>query len=98
MMWDINRNQWFMIGLVVLFIGIQFRMVDSFVLTPEFTKALAERTGHPVAAASNTMEAMLGRETQIPPKTVRPPEWVGWSLLSIGSVLILHCMAMKKPG
>ncbi len=97
-MFDINRNQWFLIGLVVFLIGIQFRMVDSFVLTPEFTKMLAERSGHPVAAASNMMEAMLGRDSQVPPKTVRPPEWLGWSLLSIGSVLMLHSMAMKKPG
>ncbi len=95
---DINRNQWFMIGLVVLFLGIQFRMVESYVLTPEFTKILAERTGHPVAAASNTMEAMFGRETHVSSKTIQPPEWLGWSLMSIGSVLILHSMAMKKPG
>ncbi len=94
---DLNRNQCYLIGLVLLFIGLQFRMVDSVVLTPEFTKFLAERTGHPVATASNAMETLLGQETSVPPKTFRPPEWIGWALISFGIVMILHSMAMKKP-
>ena len=58
---------------------------------------LAERTGQPVAAVS------AARFTQpltpaIAKKDVRPPEWLGWSLMSIGAVLILHSWAMKKPG
>ncbi len=95
---DINRYQCFLIGLVVLYIGVEFRMVDSIVLTPEFTKILAERTGHPMASAGETMGNLLGQPGKLPPKTLRPPEWLGWSLLSFGSVLILHSMAMKKPG
>jgi hypothetical protein len=95
---DINRNQCFLIGLIVLYIGLQFRMVDSFVLTPEFTKILAERSGHPVATASNTVGALVGQVATVPPKTVQPPEWTGWALISFGTVLILHSMAMKKPG
>jgi uncharacterized membrane protein YczE len=94
---DLNRNQCFLIGLVVLYLGLQFRVVDSLVLTPEFTSFLAERTGHPVAAASNTMETLLGQEASVPPKTVRLPEWIGWALISLGTVFILHSMAMKKP-
>jgi len=94
---EINRNQYFLAGLVLLFLGIQFRMIDSVVLTPEFTKFLAARSEHPVVAATNTMDAVMGTDIKLPPKTVRPPEWLGWSLASIGSVLILHSLAMNKP-
>ncbi|MBN1909105.1 MAG: hypothetical protein JW818_05145 [Pirellulales bacterium] len=95
---ELNRNQFFLIGLVILLIGVQFRMVDSFVLTPTCTKILAERTGHPMAAAIDTVDALTpSTETVAPAKKVIPPEWLGWSLLSIGSVLILHSMAMKRP-
>jgi hypothetical protein len=31
-------------------------------------------------------------------KTIQPPEWIGWCLMSIGGVLILHSLAMRKPG
>ena len=40
---------------------------------------------------------LMGTDIKLPPKTFRPPEWLGWSLLSIGSVLVLHSWGMKKP-
>ena len=30
-------------------------------------------------------------------KTVVPPDWIGWALVSLGSVLILHALALPKP-
>ncbi|MHC4406961.1 MAG: hypothetical protein ACYTG0_45675 [Planctomycetota bacterium] len=94
---DINRNQWFLAGLLALLLGLQFRMIDSVVLTPEFTKFLAEQTGHPVAAASETMQTIVGTTPRIPPKTIRPPESVGWALLSVGAVFILHSLSLRRP-
>jgi hypothetical protein len=94
---DLNRNQWFLLGLVVLFVGIEFRMLDSFVLTPELTKFLADRKGGPVATASQNVGATL-RAQPVAPKTVQPPEWLGWALVSLGAVLILHALSMKAPG
>ena len=29
---------------------------------------------------------------------VVPPEWLGWATVSVGSVLILHSLAMPRPG
>lgn len=97
---ELNRNQWFLAGLVLLLLGLQFRMIDSVVLTPELTKFLADHASGPgsgpVATASQTMGAFMTAEP-LASKTVRPPEWVGWSLLSIGAVLVLHAMSMRKP-
>jgi hypothetical protein len=31
-------------------------------------------------------------------KRIRPPRWLHYALLSIGGVLMLHSLAMKKPG
>ena len=94
---DITRNQYYMAGLVVLFLGIQFRMVDSIELTPEFTQFLAERTGHPLAAMSATTQSITQADHPVIKRTVCPPEWVGWSLVSLGCVLVLHSWAMAKP-
>ncbi len=94
---DITRNQWFLAGLVLLLLGVQLRLVYSYTITPEFTKILAERSGHPMAAASGSTEAVLSAETKFPAKTFQPPEWIGWALLSIGAVFILHSLAMPRP-
>jgi hypothetical protein len=96
-MMEITRNQYYLAGLVLLFLGIQFRMIDTIDLTPDFTQFLAERTGHPLAAVSATAQSMTQADKPPVKKTIRPPEWLGWSLLSIGSVLILHSWAMKRP-
>jgi len=95
---EINRNQYFLFGLVMLFLGVQLRMVDSFVLTPEATKVLAQTVGHPAAKADEIRQtAMLDSPAPVLKKTVRPPEWIGWALLSFGAVLVLHSWAMPRP-
>jgi len=97
-MMDITRNQYFLAGMLLLFLGAQFRLIDSVDLSAEFTQFLAERTGHPVASVSATTQALTLTEKPVVKKNVRPPDWIGWALLSTGAVLILHSWAMKKPG
>ena len=50
--------------------------------------------GHAVRGLDELMQS----DKPVVKKTVRPPEWLGWSLMSFGAVLILHACAMKKPG
>jgi hypothetical protein len=97
-MMDITRNQFFFAGLLCLLMGGQFRMVDTYELTPNFTQFLAERTGHPMASVSATTQAMFQSETPIIKKSVKPPDWLGWTLMAMGVVLVLHSWGMKKPG
>ena len=95
---DITRNQYFFAGLLLLLLGLEFNVVETFQLNAKFSQFLAERTNHPVASVSATTQALF--QTDNPPvqKNVAPPEWLGWSLLSIGSVLVLHSWGMKKAG
>jgi hypothetical protein len=97
-MMDITRNQFFFAGLLCLLIGGELRMVDTIDLTPEFTLFLAERTGHPMAAVSDVGQSLTQSDKPLLKKTVRLPDWSGWGLMSIGSVLVLHSWGMKKPG
>jgi hypothetical protein len=94
---QINRNQYFFMGLVVLAAGLQFRAVERFVLTPELTQYLAKQSGHPVAAVNSATQTLFQSDRAAFQKEVQPPDWLGWALLSVGSVLILHALAMQKP-
>lgn len=91
---ELNRNQFFFMGMVVLLLGLQFRWVRSYELTPEATRFLAEQTASADPAAMS-LAADIGSPAK---KVIEPPEWLGWCLLSVGSVLILHSLGMKKPG
>jgi hypothetical protein len=92
---DLNRNQFFFIGLVVLLLGLQLRFVSAYVLNPEATQFLAERTGETQAAAASFFTLASG--PAMTRKVVQPPEWLGWCLISVGAVLVLHSLAMPKP-
>jgi hypothetical protein len=97
-MMDITRNQFFLAGLLLLLLGIQFRMIESIELTPELTQMLIDRSGKPLASVSATTQAFIPGDRPTAKRVVRPPDWIGWFLASIGGVLILHSLAMKKPG
>ena len=78
--------------------GGQFLLVDTVDLTPEFTQFLAERTGHPLASVSAASQSLTQSDRPLVKRTIHPPERIGWALISIGAVLILHSWGMKKPG
>jgi hypothetical protein len=92
---ELNRNQFFLAGLVLLFLGIQFRLMDSFTLNEKTTRFLASRMQDKSAVPT---VALVGEGGSLGRKVVQPPQWLGYALLSIGSVLVLHSLAMPKPG
>ena len=91
---DLNRNQFFFIGLLVLLIGIQVKYVGAYVLNAPTTQFLADRTGN--SSGMTSLFATSGFAA--PRKVLTPPEWLPWCLMSVGSVLCLHALAMPKPG
>lgn len=93
---ELNRNQYFFMGVVILLLGVQFRMVSSYTLTTEATRFLAERTKS--SATDGALMALTSDLGAGPQKVIQPPEWLGWCLMSVGGVLILHSLAMRKPG
>lgn len=94
---EINRNQWFMVGVIVLALGLQFRMVDSYTLNQRATQFLAEKAGKPEQQTYFKFAQMLPTAGPQVRKVVRPPDWLGWALVSAGAVLVLHSLAMPRP-
>ncbi len=95
---ELNRNQIFAAGIFFLLLGIQFRFVEQFVLTPHFTRLVVELFSHPLAFADGATEALTNKPPNVGSKTIRPPEWIGYAFLSLGAVLFLQSLTMKKPG
>jgi hypothetical protein len=94
---EFNRNQWMMIGLVILALGVQFRMVESFVLNQKTTEIIAKRLHKNDVVAPAFMSAL---DMSAPPsqRIIKPPRWLGFMMISVGAVLMLHSLAMPKPG
>lgn len=98
---EFNRNQYLMAGLVVFLLGIQLRLVDAFVLNERATQLLARQMqqfkGQQVASVGE-MPTYLASQAPIAKHRLEPPDWLGYSVLSIGGVLVLYSLALKKPG
>ena len=79
-----------------MLLGIQTRNVESYTLNERTSKFLVERLHRNVSDnGSIPLVASIG---ETPRQTIRPPDWLGFALVSVGTVLVLHSLAMKKPG
>jgi hypothetical protein len=100
-MMEFNRNQYFMAGMLILMLGLQLRFVETFVLNERSTQFLAQRVQawrQPQMASAGSLPTMIAASGPVANHRVNPPKWLGWALVSVGSVLILHSLSLKKPG
>jgi hypothetical protein len=99
---EFNRNQYFMAGLVVLLLGVQLRLVDTFVLNERATQFLAQRMQEIKSqqlASTSDAATLLGPSVPTTAKhRLHRPKWLGYSVISVGGVLVLYSLALKKPG
>ncbi|NND99318.1 MAG: hypothetical protein HKN47_18520, partial [Pirellulaceae bacterium] len=55
------RNRYFLLGILLMLTGAQFRMIDSFVLNEPTTKVLAKVTRSSPVADNSTMGSLIWR-------------------------------------
>lgn len=92
---DIDRNRYFMFGVILFLLGLQFRLVDSFVLNENSTRALY-RFAQKSNLADNSMATNAYMQVGTPKKNMRPPNWLGFVLLTVGGVISLHAMVLPR--
>ena len=94
---EFDRNRYFMIGLLLLMFGIQFRMIQSFVLNETSTRVLARMARNSQTPSQDIGTTMFMNVYPEPKKRIKPPSWLGWALLTAGGVICLHAMILPKP-
>jgi hypothetical protein len=95
---ELNRHHYFIIGIVVLLLGVQLRLVESYVLNADTTRWLMNQSDDPGVKAVAAATQMMPAAGPAPKKVIVPPQWMGWAALSLGSVLVLHALALPRPG
>lgn len=91
-----DRNRYFLIGMLLILIGIQFRMVESFVLNEQTTRVLAKVTNTKPVASSDMMSSLLMQVYPAPTKRIAPPRWIGLAMIAMGAVVSLHAIAIPR--
>ena len=126
-LWSENamrRTSTMAIGFILIFIGIQLNLVETYTLSPRFSNFLSAHTrarpasnfnngnglipntgfqnpnfnqaNSPYSQASfqNGNNSLLPQPALVPsygpPKVIRPPSWICWPVLFLGTVVFLH--------
>ena len=94
------RHRLLMIGIIVLAMGIQFRRVESYSLNEHVSGVIRDRMAQvrepmanpsdPFASWSTASSAMGGK------MSLSPPRWLGFSMVSVGAVMILTSPCFKS--
>ena len=90
------RNRYFLAGILLILLGVQFRMVDSFVLNEPATRALARVSKSGAVADNSSVNSMMMRMYPSPRKRVEPPRWLGLALITVGAIVSFHAVAIPK--
>ena len=90
----ITRQHLLLGGLLLFFVGVQFRVVESFTLSERSSHFVSAQLG----AGGQLPQAMPLWQNAAARKVVKPPRWLGLALMSVGTVLTLKSLAMKNAG
>lgn len=91
-----TRNRYFLLGVLLVLLGVQFRMVESFVLNEPTTRVLAKMTQGTPVASNDRISAFMLEVHPNPTKRVSPPRWLGLAMIAAGTVVALHAIAIPK--
>ncbi|QDV68289.1 hypothetical protein Poly24_19980 [Rosistilla carotiformis] len=91
-----TRNHYFLIGILLILFGIQFRLVDSFVLNERCTKALDRVMRNTPVASNDPFSSFVMQVHPNPTKRVRPPRWIGAAMVVSGIVISLHSFSLRR--
>ena len=87
-----NRHQLLMAGLIVLLLGAQFRLVQTYVFADTASPYIEPLLTLQDESTSQPQQALpLARQY-----VLHIPDWMGWLLLSIGGALVLHSLSIPK--
>ena len=93
---EMTRNRYFLIGVLLVLLGTQFRMIDSFVLNEPTTRALANMSRNNAPTTGDSFSSFLMQVHPKPTKRVHPPRWLGLAMIAVGSVVSLHAIAIPR--
>lgn len=86
-----DRHHLLLAGLLLFLCGMQFRLVESFTLSERSSHFISAQLGGKAGPQPQTLWRNVPSR-----KVVKPPRWLGLALMSVGSVLTLKSLSMKK--
>lgn len=81
------RAFFFAVGTMMVVVGVECLLIDSATFASESTQTVQVNNGW--FQAPKTVQVTAN-------KTIQPPEWIPWSLIASGAVVVLYAMTLPK--
>ena len=81
------RAFFFAVGTMLIIVGIECLLIHSATLSGGQTEAVS---------VSNTWFGPQQMTVIEPQRVVQPPEWIRWSLIASGAVVLLYAMTLPR--
>lgn len=82
-------------GLLLLLIGMQLYVVETFIVTPAATQTLAQWFGPSSRSVEGAVQQFV-LETASPRKAITPPRWLGLACLATGFVALAYGLLRRR--
>jgi hypothetical protein len=92
------RNRYFLLGILLILLGLQFRMVESFVLNDRATRVLSRVTETKSVADNSGFTSLMSYISPAEARRIEPPRWLGMALIAVGAVVSLHALSIPRAG
>ncbi len=80
------------VGTMLIILGVECLLIDSATFVSEEPQKVQQ-------AASNAWFPDPPKVVQVQSKkVVKPPEWIPWSLIASGSVIVLYSLTLRRLG
>ncbi len=84
------------LGIVVALLGYQLRAVETYELNAEASRFVETRLKQVPIRQEGAYDTILPSLGPTPRKRLTHPRWVGLAFMSIGAVLILHGISVRR--
>jgi hypothetical protein len=74
------------IGTMLIIVGIECMLIESAVLVPDSTET---------TQVANAWY-LPPQPMQVSNRVIRPPEWIPWSLVAAGTIVVLYSLTIPK--
>lgn len=86
------RAFFFAVGTMLIIVGVECLLIDSATMAAKRKRQQIK----PAAAASWFQEPQPEVQVVVTNKVVKPPDWVRWSLIASGSVIVLYALTLRQ--
>ena len=93
---NLNRHKLFIWGALLLFFGLQCHYFEGFVLTEKASKFYYSRIEKKAKVEKPKSPFLKDAPEIVQRKTIKPPDWLGRCLMSVGGVLLFQAIWLRK--